>query len=113
MKFGPYIRHKREAMAIQGPRLSLRAFAGQLGIEPSYLSKIEREEFAPPSEELIVKIAKGLDEDPDMLLALAGKIASDVKEAIIASGGSWAKVIRELNASKTNVARGEEFEHDQ
>ncbi len=95
MKFGPYIRQKREAKALQGTRLSLRAFARQLDIEPSYLSKIERAEFPPPSEELIVKIAQGLGEDPDMLLALAGKIASDVKEAIIASGGSLAKVIRD------------------
>ncbi len=108
MKFGPYIRQKREAKALQGTRLSLRAFARQLDIEPSYLSKIEREEFAPPSEELIVKIAKGLDEDSDMLLALAGKVASDVKEAIIASGGSLASEIRreKLQPSKPAQTTG-------
>jgi HTH-type transcriptional regulator, competence development regulator len=90
MKFGPHIRETREARAI-----TLRGLARLLEVEPAYLSKIEREIFAPPSESLIMKIAAHLDEDPDQLLALAGKIPSDVKEAIIHSNGKLAKKVRE------------------
>lgn len=90
MKFGPHVREIREARA-----LSLRGLARLIGVEPAYLSKIEREIFPPPSEALIVKIAAELGEDPDRLLALAGKIPSDVKDMIIQSEGQLAKKIRE------------------
>jgi HTH-type transcriptional regulator, competence development regulator len=89
MKFGPHIRETREARAI-----TLRGLARLIDVEPAYLSKIEREIFPPPSEALINKIAAHLGEDPDQLLALAGKIPSDVKEAIVLSNGKLAKLIR-------------------
>lgn len=90
MKFGPHIREIREARGI-----SLRGLAHLIGVEPAYLSKIEREIFAPPSEALILKLANHLGQDPDRLLALAGKIPSDVKDLIIKSDGQLAKLIRE------------------
>lgn len=89
MKFGPYIRAAREARAT-----TLRGLARQIDVEPAYLSKIEREIFPPPSEGLIVKIAGHLGEDPDRLLALAGKIPSDIKNMILQSEGQLAKMIR-------------------
>jgi transcriptional regulator with XRE-family HTH domain len=90
MKFGPHIRETREAKGF-----GLRELARLLEVEPAYLSKIEREIFPPPSEALIVKIARHLEEDPDRLLALAGKIPSDVKDLIIQSEGQLAKLVRE------------------
>jgi hypothetical protein len=39
--------------------------------------KVEREEVAPPSEATIVRLAEALHEDPDVLLALAGKVSAD------------------------------------
>ena len=90
MKFGPHIRETREAKGF-----GLRELARLIEVEPAYLSKIEREKFAPPSEALIVKIAGHLGEDPDRLLALAGKIPSDVKEMIIQSEGQLAKLVRD------------------
>jgi HTH-type transcriptional regulator, competence development regulator len=90
MKFGPHVREKREARAI-----TLRGLARLIEVEPAYLSKIEREIFPPPSEALILKIAGHLGEDPDRLLALAGKIPSDVKDMIIKSEGRLAQKLRE------------------
>lgn len=75
--------------------MSLRGLARLIEVRPAYLSKIEREIFPPPSEGLIVKIVTNLGEDPDRLLALAGKIPSDVKDMIIQSQGLRAKKIRE------------------
>jgi HTH-type transcriptional regulator, competence development regulator len=90
MKFGPHIREIREAKSI-----GLRELARLIEVEPAYLSKIEREIFPPPSEMLIVKIAGYLGENPDKLLAMAGKIPSDVKDAIVRSNGELAKLVRE------------------
>ncbi|MBD1202503.1 MAG: helix-turn-helix transcriptional regulator [Rhodobacteraceae bacterium] len=90
MKFGPHVRETREAK-----KIGLRELAGRVDVEPAYLSKIEREIFPPPSEALILKIANQLGEDPDRLLALAGKIPSDVKDLIIQSEGQLAKRLRE------------------
>jgi hypothetical protein len=36
----------------------------------------------PPEEEVIGRLAKDLGEDMDVLLALAGEMASDVRETI-------------------------------
>ena len=72
-KFGAHIRDLREAREI-----SLRKFADRAQISPTYLSKVERDEFPPPGEETVRRIAEILGEDPDELLALAGKVASDL-----------------------------------
>ncbi len=76
-KFGAHIRALREAQEI-----SLRKFADRAQISPTYLSKVERDEFPPPGEEAVRRIAEILGEDPDELLALAGKVASDLPEII-------------------------------
>jgi len=62
---------------------SLRQVAIRIEVESAYLSKIERGVFPSPSEEVIVKLAEALDHDPDVLLALAGKLSSDLRQIII------------------------------
>ena len=76
-RFGATIRALREAKDI-----SLRKFAEQVGVSPTYQSKVERDQFAPPSEEVVRKMAQLLDQDVDWLLALAGKVASDLPEIV-------------------------------
>ncbi len=75
--FGPTIRDWREKKEI-----GLRRFADMVGMSPTYLSKVERGDFPPPGEEKIKAIAKALERDPDELLALAGRVASDLAEII-------------------------------
>ncbi len=75
--FGATIRAWREEKEI-----GLRRFADMVGMSPTYLSKVERDEFPPPGEEKIKAIAKELDRDSDELLALAGRVASDLEEII-------------------------------
>ena len=48
MQFGKYLRGKRELLRREDRRFSLRKVAGRIGIEPAYLSKIERDVAAPP-----------------------------------------------------------------
>ena len=53
-----------------------------VGISATYLSKVERDELPPPAEDRVKEIARLLDQDPDELLALAGRVASDLGEII-------------------------------
>jgi transcriptional regulator with XRE-family HTH domain len=93
---GRYIREKREAFRGKDPSYSLRQVAGRIGIEPSYLSKIERGEQTYLSEEKILALARELNEDPDLLLALSGKISSDVQEIIRKRPQLFSQLIREF-----------------
>ena len=96
MSFGEYLRQRREEKRAADSGFSLRRVAASVGIEPSYLSKIERGEQPPPSEETIVALAKELDEDPDVLLALAGKVSKDLQAIIRKRPQLFAKLIRQL-----------------
>lgn len=93
---GEYIRNRREKLRAKDRRFSLRQVAGQIGIEPSYLSKVERGEPVSLSEEKLVALAEVLNEDPDVILALSGKISSDIQEAIRKRPQLFAQLIREL-----------------
>ena len=75
--FGATIRKLREERGI-----GLRQFAKMIGVSATYLSKIEREELHPPAEDRVTEMARLLEQDADELLALAGKVASDLNEII-------------------------------
>ena len=67
-----------------------------MGVQPSYLSKIELGQVGPPSEATTIRLAELLGEDPDVLLALAGKVAADLRDAIRKRPQLFARLIREL-----------------
>ena len=96
MSFGDFIRQRRQEKRAADPSFSLRRVAASIGVEPSYLSKIERGEQPPPSEETILALARELDEDPDVLLALAGKVSKDLQAIIRKRPKLFAQLIRQL-----------------
>ena len=96
MTFGEYIRQTREQLRETDKRYSLRQTAQRIGVEPAYLSKIERGDVAPPSEATIRRLAQDLDVDVDMLLAMAGKVSSDLREIIMRRPRLFAELIRQL-----------------
>lgn len=97
MDFGNYARQLREQRREVNRRYSIRQTAQRIGIEPAYLSKIERGDAPPPSEEMIRRLAADLGEDADVLLALAGKVSSDICEAITQRPILFAELIRGLS----------------
>jgi len=97
MDFGDYVRHLREQRRKVNRRYSVRQTAYRIGVEPAYLSKIERGEIPPPSEEAIQRLAADLGEDADLLLALAGKVATDIREIIMQRPIPFAEIIRGLS----------------
>jgi len=94
--FGEFVRERREALRADDRRYTLRQVAARIGVEPSYLSKIERGEQPPPSEQKIAALADDLGEDRDVLLALSGKVSSDVQEVIRKRPQLFTRLIREL-----------------
>ncbi len=94
--FGSYVRKRREELLKRSPDFTIRKLAARLGIQPSYISKVEREEVPPPSEETIIRLAEVLQENPDILLALAGKVSADLREVIVKRPKLFADLIRQL-----------------
>jgi transcriptional regulator with XRE-family HTH domain len=77
-EFGQRLRKLREE---KHPGLSLRKLAEKAGVEPGYLSKIERG-LERASEETIVNIAKALGESEDVLLAMDRRVSTHLLEMI-------------------------------
>lgn len=96
MTYGSYLRTRRERLRESDPSFSLRQVAQRVGIEPAYLSKIERGQMPPPSEATTRKLAAELGEDPDLLLAMSGKVSSDLLAIIRRRPQLFAELLREL-----------------
>jgi transcriptional regulator with XRE-family HTH domain len=94
--FGDSVRKAREALLVGDRRFSLRQVAARVGVEPAYLSKVERGEVSPPGEETISRLAVELGEDRDVLLALGGKVSTDLRDIIKARPRLFAELLREL-----------------
>lgn len=75
--FGVFMRRRREEKEI-----GLREMAKKIGVSPTYISKVERDEFPPPAEDKVRLIAKEIDCNVDELLALAGKVSTDLSDII-------------------------------
>lgn len=93
---GTFLRERREHLREQDRRFSVRQVADRVGIQPSYLSKVERGEVSPPSEDTLVRLARELDVEPDVVLAMAGKVSSDLLDAIRRRPLLFGELIRQL-----------------
>jgi len=62
--------------------MTLKELAGEVGIDFTYLSKIENGVLPPPSEKVILKLAEALNVSKDRLMLLAGKIPSDIVDVL-------------------------------
>ena len=63
-------------------KISQRKLAEIVGIDFTYVSKIESGTMDPPSEGTIVKMAEALGQDPDKMLLAAKKVPSDFQKVI-------------------------------
>jgi PAS domain S-box-containing protein len=72
---GSYLTERRKALADKHSGYSIRSVAKRIGIHHSYLSKLERGENAPLTEERVHALARLLGEDPELLMALSGKLS--------------------------------------
>jgi PAS domain S-box-containing protein len=77
LTFGQRLRELRKAKDI-----TQRELANKVGINFTYLSKIENSAMPPPSGNIIVALAHALDTDSDELFGLSKKIPSEFLEQI-------------------------------
>ena len=96
--FGTHIRKVRLHLGETSNGWSLRNVAGLVQLEPSYLSKIEREIEPPPGEDTILRLAHTLNEDADVLLAMAGKVSSDLRAIICKRPILFSNLLRQLKS---------------
>lgn len=95
MDFGGQIRELRTQKGI-----SLRDFADMVGIDFTYLSKIENGKVDPPSEDKIRSMASSLDVEAEFLLGLAGKISSEQIRKAVESNPDVGILLRKLQSRK-------------
>lgn len=107
--FGNLIRNKRLALFEEDKAYSLRQVSRRIGVEPSYLSKIERGLPVTLSEEKIVALAGELGLDTDYLLAMGGKISDDVQRIIKKRPELFARIVREMQRMPDAVIEEKTF----
>jgi transcriptional regulator with XRE-family HTH domain len=76
-QFGQALRKMRGAKGF-----SLRRFAEEVGVSPTYLSQVEQGKVDPPTAERVRRMAEILGEDADQLTALAGRVPADLTKII-------------------------------
>ena len=96
-ELGDYLRERRTALYESDKAYSANQVARRVGVTPSYLSQVERGlTQSPPSEETLVALADDLGLDRDVVLALAGKVAADLRQTILRRPRLFAQLLREL-----------------
>jgi transcriptional regulator with XRE-family HTH domain len=97
---GLFIRNVRQQLEAQHTGYSLRAVAKRIGIQHSYLSKLERGEYAPLKERRIRALADDLGIDENILFALSGKIPPRHQNIIEAQPEAYIQAINNLIAEE-------------
>jgi transcriptional regulator with XRE-family HTH domain len=87
---------KRRELSNKSKGYSLRRVAERVGIEPSYLSRIETQKVPPPGDEIIRALARELGEDEDALLLRAGRFPKAIEATIMARPSVMIPLIKAL-----------------
>lgn len=98
--FGQWLREKRVAKGF-----SLRKFAQEVGVSPTYLSHVEQGEAQPPTAERVKKMAILLNENADEMIALAGRVPEDLPEIIQSKPTEMPELLREASGLSAEELR--------
>ncbi len=105
--FGAFLREKR-----QEKKISLRELSDKVGIAHSYISKIENGSKLPPSDDVLLRLAKGLNLDKEAVeiffdLAAKCKMLNDDKNYYIPADIS--KYLSNEDNAKTFIRQASKF----
>jgi HTH-type transcriptional regulator, competence development regulator len=75
--FGEQLRNARVAKGY-----SLRKFAKEADVSPTYLSQVEQDKVAPPTADRVKRIAELLDESVDEWMAYADRLPDELPDII-------------------------------
>jgi transcriptional regulator with XRE-family HTH domain len=90
--FGQRLREKRIEK-----NFSLRKFAGLVGVSPTYLSRVERDNVMPPTADRVKRMADLLGENSDEWIAFAGRVPEDVPQILQKKPTEMPKLLREAS----------------
>lgn len=93
-EFGERVRSLREEKKRADPAFSLRRFAAAIDVSPTFLSRMEHGEFAPPAPDKIVRMAMLLGVDRLEFLALAEKSDPELTEIVAKPSRGMADFLR-------------------
>jgi len=105
VEFGRQLRAKRQEKGF-----SLRKFAALVGVSPTYLSQVEQCNVDPPTADRVKRMAELLEENPDELIALAGRVPQDLPAIIQSEPTEMPELLREargLTAEQLRKLRDE------
>ena len=97
--------------------LTQTELAEAVGVDYTYLSKIENDRVEPPSEKVILKLAEvlqsriGTEFDADELVAMAGKIPSSLMSELAKDPRRIRRVLKFLRSVSSEVNQHEDW-HD-
>src|ERR1700694_1708662 len=94
-KYGHFLRERRLAKG-----LSQRDLAKKVGVDFTYVSKVENERLAAPSEATITHIAKVLGDDPEDHLARAQKMHLDLRSNLAGYPIDATMIVRALTSQR-------------
>lgn len=103
--FGQALRELRRSKDI-----TQRNLAGKVGVDFSYISKIENDRLPPPAADTIVKICNALEVPVEELLALKGKIPSEL-ENTIGSSPAALKFVKQAQTMDLTEAEWKQLTH--
>jgi len=89
--FGAALRMRRREVG-----LTQRDLAERAGLDFTYISKLENDRLPPPAADTVVLLCRILDIPPEGLLALAGKIPSEVQH-MVSSRSAAQEFLREAH----------------
>ncbi len=90
--FGQKLRALRRAIGI-----TQRKLAECVGVDFSYISKLENDRLPPPAADTVVKVCEALGVAPDELLAASGKMPPQIQQSVSSSPAA----IRFLRSAQT------------
>lgn len=96
--FGAALRERRRAAG-----LSQRQLAERAALDFSYISKLENDRLPPPAADTVVELCRILGTPSEELLALTGKIPSQVQQTISTSAAAQ-DFLREAQQMKLSDA---------
>ncbi|MFC2036328.1 helix-turn-helix domain-containing protein, partial [Chloroflexota bacterium] len=91
----------------QQASLSQRGLADKVGINFTYLNKIESGVMPPPSERIVLRLVDALNADRDELMTLAGKVPADIAQ-ILKKRETWQLLRAGQAQKKTGTATKKE-----
>ncbi len=86
--------------------MTLRQVGKAVGVTHAYVSQMECGKFPPPKDVVLLALAGVLDEDPDILLIMAGRVPVGLIEVIQEHSREFTRLIQQLRgASKETLSR--------